>query len=157
MTRLREALGQPVVARDTAETLGELHGVVLDATNPRIAAVQVGKGNKARLADWSSVTGVGPDAVVVVGEVSLRPPLGEREEGFVKGDLPVLGGRVLTDRGDSLGALEDVEFHETTGELLALMAGDDTFDGSGLRSVGGYAMVVAADARRSGSDDAPLG
>ena len=141
--RLGDALGRPVVARDTAETVGQLHGVVVDALTRRVVAIQVGKGHKARLADWASLTGFGPDAVVVEGEASLRPPHDDREQRFVKGDLTLLGGRLLSDRGDVLGALDDLELDESTGELVALVAGDRTFAASGLRSVGGYAIVVA--------------
>ena len=144
MMRLSEAMGRSVVARDTAETIGSLHGAVVDAAAPRILALQVGKGHKAQLADWPSVTGVGPDAVVLEGEASLRAPAGEREQGVVKGDIPLLGGRVLTDRGDELGTLDDVEFDESTGEVVALVSGPITAPGGQLRSIGSYAIVVGA-------------
>ncbi|HWC12944.1 MAG TPA: hypothetical protein VG455_17190, partial [Acidimicrobiales bacterium] len=94
MTGLRAALGRRVVARDTAETVGEVQGAVVDVPTLRLVAIQVGKGRKARVVDWSSLSGVGPDAVVVRTESALRPPAGEREEGFVKGGLPLLGARV---------------------------------------------------------------
>lgn len=145
MIRLREALGRRVMARDTAESVGQLHGAVVDATARRVMAVQVGKGHKARLVDWSAVTGMGPDAVVVDAEASLRAAQGEREEGVLKGDLPLLGHRVLTDRGDVLGALDDVELDETTGEVLTLLTGGETIPASRLRSLGGYAVVVVAE------------
>lgn len=145
MIRLREALGRPVMARDTAESVGQLHGAVVDATGRRVVAVQVGKGHKARLVDWSAVTGMGPDAVVVDAEASLRAASGGREEGVLKGDLPLLGHRVLSDRGDVLGALDDVELDETTGEVLTLLTGGEAISASRLRSLGGYAVVVAAE------------
>jgi len=143
--RLRDALGRPVMARDTAEALGPLHGVVVDAGERRVTAVQVGKGHKGRLVDWSAITGMGPDAVVVDAEASLRAASGEREERFLKGDLPLLGHRVLNDAGDVLGALDDVELDETTGALVSLLAGGETIAASRLRSLGSYALVVAAE------------
>jgi len=141
--RLRDAMGRGVVARDTAETVGQVHGAVVDVGARRIAALQVGKGHKAQLADWTAITGVGPDAVVIDGQSSLRAAHGEREERIVKGDVPLLGGRVLTDRGDALGALDDVEFDEATGDIVALVCGETSVPGARLRSVGGYAVVVA--------------
>ncbi len=143
--RLHDAMGRSVVARDTAETIGQVHGAVVDVGSRRIAALQVGKGHKGRLADWAAVTGVGPDAVVVDGEASLRAARGEREERILKGDIALLGGRVLTDRGDALGALDDVEFDETTGEILALICGETTVAAGRLRSAGGFALVVAGE------------
>ncbi len=145
MTGLRAALGRPVVARDTAETVGDVQGALVDVPNKRIVAFQVGKGRKARLADWSSVSGVGPDAVVVQSESALRDPAGDREERYVKGDLPLLGARVLTDRGDEAGALDDVEFDETTGVLVDLVAGEHRFPATGLHAIGSYAVVVGSE------------
>ncbi len=141
---LRDAMGRAVVARDTAETVGQVHGAVIDVDSLRIAAFQLGKGHKAQLADWTAITGVGPDAIVVESQAGLRAANGEREERIVKGDIALLGGRVLTDRGDALGSLDDVEFDEETGEVVALVCGDTSVAAARLRSVGGFAIVVAA-------------
>ena len=143
MTGLRATLGRPVVARDTAETVGDVQGAVVDVPSRRIVALQVGKGRKARLVDWASLSGVGPDAVVVLSESALRGPAGEREEGFVKGGLPLLGARVLTDRGDVIGSLDDVEFDEESGSVDTLVAGEHQLAGTDLRAIGSYAVVVA--------------
>ena len=140
--RLAEAMGRSVVARDSAETIGAVHGAVVDVASRRIVALQVGKGNKARLADWTSLTGVGPDAAVIDREASLRAPSGDREERVVKGDIALLGGLVLSDRGDALGSLRDVEFDESTGEVITLVCEDTEIAASRLRSVGSYAVVV---------------
>ena len=144
MTGLRATLGRPVVARDTAETVGDVQGAVVDVPSRRIVALQVGKGRKARLVDWASLSGVGPDAVVVQSESALRDPAGEREEGFVKGGLPLLGARVLTDRGDVIGTLDDVDFDEGSGSVDTLVAGEHRLAATGLHAIGGYAVVVAA-------------
>ncbi len=144
MTGLRAAVGRPVVARDTAETVGDVQGAVIDVPTRRVVGLQVGKGRKAQVVDWSSLSGFGPDAVVVQGESALREPAGEREEAIVKGDLPLLGARVLTDQGDEAGALDDVEFDETTGVLVDLVAGDNRFRATGLHAIGSYAVVFTS-------------
>jgi len=138
-------MGRAVVARDTAETVGQVHGAVIDVDSRRIVALQLGKGHKAQLADWTAITGVGPDAIVIESQAGLRSANGEREERIVKGDIALLGGRVLTARGDALGSLDDVEFDEETGEIQALVCAGATIDADRLRSVGGYAVVVAAE------------
>ncbi len=105
MMRLKEAMGRAIVARDTAETVGQVGGAVVDPASRRIV---------------------------------------DREAGVVKGDLPLLGGRILTDRGDLVGALDDLEFDESTGAVEALVAGEETIAATRLRSIGSYAVVVAA-------------
>ena len=143
MTGLRAALGRPVVARDTAETVGDVQGAVIDVPTRRVVALQVGKGRKARVVEWASLSGVGPDAVVVQSESAIRDPAGGRETAFVRGDVPLLGARVLTDRGDEAGPLDDVEFDEGSGVLFALVAGERRFPATGLKAIGGYAVVVS--------------
>lgn len=145
MMGLREAMGTAVVARDTAETVGQVHGAVVDVASGQIVALQVGKGHKARLADWTSITGVGPDAAVVDSGASLRSAHGEREERVITGDVALLGGRVLTDRGDLLGALDDIEFDEATGRIETLVCAGVPVAVARLRAIGGYAIVVAIE------------
>ena len=145
MIGLRATLGRSVVARDTAETVGDVQGAVIDVPTRRVVALQVGKGRKARVADWASLSGVGPDAVVVRSEAALRDPAGDRETAFVRGGLTLLGARVLTDRGDEVGALDDVEFDEGSGLLVALVAGEHRFPATGLHAIGSYAVVVTGD------------
>jgi len=143
--RLRDTMGTSVVARDTAETVGQVHGAVVDVASGQIVALQVGKGHKARLADWALITGVGPDAAVVDNEGGLRSAHGEREERVLKGDIALLGGRVLTDRGDLLGPLDDIEFDEQTGRIDTLVCADASIPAGRLLAVGGYAIVVATE------------
>jgi uncharacterized protein YrrD len=145
VTGLRAALGRPVITRDTAETVGDVQGAVVDVPTRRVVAFQIGKGRKARVVDWASLSAVGPDAVVVQSESALREPTGEREERFLKGDLSLLGARVLTDRGDVAGSLDDVEFDETSGLLVALVAGERRFPATGLHAIGSFAVVVTAE------------
>ena len=64
--RLSEAGGRPVIARESAETLGTLRHVVVDVATRRITALHVaGRRRKASLVDWSSIVGFGPDGIVV--------------------------------------------------------------------------------------------
>ena len=145
MIGLRAALGRPVVARDTAETVGDVQGAVIDVPTRRVVALQVGKGRKARVVDWTSLSGLGPDAAVIQSGSAIRDPAGDHETGFVRGDLTLLGARVLTDRGDEVGSLDDVEFDEASGLLVALVVGEHRFPAAGLHAIGDYAVVVTAE------------
>lgn len=142
MSSLRDLLGKPVVARSSAESLGALSGAVLDAPSVSVVAWQVGKGRKARLVDHGHVVGIGEAAVMVDEEASLREPSSEREKATVKGDLAVLGHRALTDAGDDLGGVEDLDVDLDAGAVLRVRTELTEMPGSSMRGFGSYALVL---------------
>lgn len=146
MRRLSESDGQKVVSRESAEQVGTVRHVVIDAAARRISAIHVdGRKKKAQLVDWSAVTGFGPDAVVIDSEGSLRPPAEGEELTVASGKLDLEGRLVLSDGGDSLGELTDVEFDEQSGELIAILAGGEPLEGARLRAIGPYCVILRAE------------
>lgn len=146
MRRLSEADGRKVVSRESAEQVGTVRHVVIDAATRRIAALHVhGRKKKALLVDWSAVTGFGPDAVVIDTEDSLRPPAEGDELTVTSGKLSLEGRLVLSDGGDSLGEVADIEFDEESGEVLAIAAGGELLDAARLRAIGPYCLILRAD------------
>jgi uncharacterized protein YrrD len=144
--RLSEADGRPVLSRESADRLGDLKHVVVDAPARRITALHVaGRGRKASLVGWSDVVGFGPDGIVVAGEGSLRPPGDDRERAVAGGDLDLDGRLVLDDRGDSQGALTDVVFDEDSGEIGTFVCGDRQIPAERLRQIGPFCVIVRAE------------
>ena len=74
----RRAAGRKVLSRASAQDLGAVDHLLLDVQRRQIAAVIIGGGKKAQLADWAQLSGFGPDAVMVVDEGALRPGTGRR-------------------------------------------------------------------------------
>lgn len=144
MTSLKALIGTQVVSRDSAEHVGDVHGVVVDVVAGRVLAWQVGKGRKARLVDHAHVTGIG-DAVVIDNETSLREAADDREEHVLKGHGAILGSVVLGDDGTEHGEVDDVEIDVDTGVLGVVTAADGAVAPKRLRGLGSYALVVAAD------------
>jgi uncharacterized protein YrrD len=141
--RLSEADGRPVLSRATAETVGELKHVVVDVGAHRITALHVGgRRRKAELVAWPDIVGFGPDGIVIAGEDVLRAPADPHEQAVVGGELDLDGRLVLGDDGNAAGALTDIVFDEATGEITAIVCGDDEIAGSLLRAVGPYCVVV---------------
>ncbi len=141
---LRAVIGRQVVSKDTAEGLGVVDHIVLDAGLRRLQGVAVGSGHKARVVPWSGIAGIGPDAVIVEGGAA-REPSGELEDRAVHGAFDLIGRRALTDRGMEIGRLDDLTFDPATGALLELHCGDQSMPAALLRGAGSYAVVVAAD------------
>jgi uncharacterized protein YrrD len=152
--RLSEADGRPVVSRASAETIGELKHVAVDAGARRIVALHVAGGRRgARLVDWSGIVAFGPDGIVVDDDDAARPPADEREAAVASGKLDLDGRLVLSDGGDAIGAVADVEFDEATGGLRSIVTTEGPVEAERLRAIGPYCLIVRAapaDARPSG-------
>ena len=145
MIRLAPTRGQRVVDRDTAETLGKVKRVLVNARTATADAIEVDGAGDRPILPWSAVVGVGPDAVVVPGRDALRVAEGDREQAFLDGRLDVLGKRLLTDAGNELGEVRDVELDEGSGELEAFELDDGTRRRvSGIVAIGPYAVIVPA-------------
>jgi sporulation protein YlmC with PRC-barrel domain len=87
--------------------------------------------------------GFGPDAVVIDDSAHLRPAGSDYEQRVAAGRLELRGRRVLTDGGFDVGPLTDVEFDETSGEVELIETRRARVRGTGLLTIGPYAVVVA--------------
>jgi uncharacterized protein YrrD len=141
----RSAVGRKVLSRASAEDLGAVTHLLVDAQQRQIAAVIIGRGKKAQLVEWAELSGFGPDAVMVSDEGALRPPGDDREEAAADGELEMVGKRALTETGNELGTIDDVTFDPDTGALERLRIKDRDIPASALLSSGSYAVVVDAN------------
>lgn len=140
----QQATGRKVVSRASAQDLGVVNHLLVDAERRRIAAVVVGRGRRARLVDWAQLSGFGPDAVMVRDEGALRPPLDDRERAAADGELELVGRRALSERGNELGTVHDVTFDPGTGAVEMLQIGDRAIPAGSLLGSGPYAVVLDA-------------
>jgi sporulation protein YlmC with PRC-barrel domain len=137
----RNADGRKVVSRASAEHLGTISHLIVDAQQHHIASVVIGKGKKAQLVDWAQLSGFGPDAVVVVDDGALRTPIGDRERAAADGQLDLVGKRALTDRGNRLGTVDDVIFDPDSGDLDHFLVGERQLPPGSLLGYGSFAAV----------------
>lgn len=140
----RQAAGRKVISRATAEELGEVNHLLLDARRQQIGAVIIGKGKKAQLVEWAQVTGFGPDAVMVSDEGALRAPADDRERDAAEGKLDLVGKRALTETGTELGTIDDVTFDADTGTVEMLRISDKEVPGGSVLGNGTYAVIIDA-------------
>jgi len=138
----RSAVGRKVVSRSSAQELGAVSHLLVDATQRRVGAVVIGRGKKAQLVDWAQLSGFGPDAVMVADESALRSPLDDREQAAAAGKLELVGKRTLSERGNELGELDDVTFDAETGVLEDLLIGARRVDARAVLGSGSYAVVL---------------
>jgi uncharacterized protein YrrD len=144
MTRFSEAVGRQVVSTTTADTVGRVDDFVIDPASRSIIALRLKKSDNGDTLRWSDVTAFGPDAVTVSGAELVTDP-DETIEALSGKSHRVLGKLVLSDRGDELGKIADVEFDSETGTITALVLSDGNIEGIRLVGVGSYAVVVHAE------------
>lgn len=138
----REAAGRKVISRASAQDLGAVAHLLVDARLRQVSAVIIGRGRKVLLVDWSAVSGFGHDAVMVGDDGAPRPPADERERAAADGKLELVGKRALTERGNELGTVADVTFDPKTGVLETLRVGDREIPAGSLLGSGSYATVL---------------
>lgn len=139
-----EARKHDVVSTATANRVARVDGFVVTVGPPRVTLLRLGKvSGDGSLLSWDDLQGFGPDAVTVADEAAIRRPADEYEQRADSRDLEILGKRVLTERGDELGEITDVEFDPDNGEVTGLLLRDESVAGHRLIGVGAYAAVVS--------------
>ena len=131
-------MGTRVMSKASAERVAKFERVVFDAPPRRVLAVQVGK----RFVDWSAVSGLGTDAVVIESEEHLRPAADAREERALAGDLDWKGKRVLSDHGNEVGTVTEIELDEKTGGIEVVETTSGRVSADRLLALGSYCLVV---------------
>ncbi len=140
-----EARHRTVVADDDGAQVGRVDRFVIDPTTRAVGSLRLDHvASDVRFVSWREVTSFGDDEVTIASAGVLRLPDGDREDGCRR-DFRATGKPVLTDDGHELGEVADVEFDRDDGRVTALVLSDgERLDGSRLRGLGPYALVVRA-------------
>ncbi|SDM94358.1 PRC-barrel domain containing protein [Streptomyces wuyuanensis] len=137
-----QAKGRNVIALTTAESLATVTGIAIAPAPARIAAVRVKTRGPGTQVTWNDVHSFGPDAVTVrtpdtiQGDQDTTAPTDKHHD--------PIGKRLLTETGQNLGSLDDIDFDETTGHIKRLIMAGQDIPGERLLGAGTYAIAVAA-------------
>lgn len=153
--KLSELKGRPVVSLADAQNVGNVGEVLVDRSYLQIQALTVlSKRRDAGLVvSFGAVRGIGPDAITIEDQKSLRAPSQVPEyDTFVRlGDL--LHKNVLSEDGQVLGSISEIHFDahsgridrfEYNGKPLAGLLGHvpDSVDATDLVGVGPRSVTV---------------
>jgi sporulation protein YlmC with PRC-barrel domain len=143
--RLSQLVGQRVLSRRDGGFIGSIRKMLLDPSRGAIsrAALEAPIGGTLML-EWSAVVEVGSDAVMIASDGALGRPAGERDELLLGGRLDLIGKTVLTDEGDSLGELEDVDLDELSGRVVRLHLPGQVVTPGRFVALGPDALIIAA-------------
>ncbi|HEV2809568.1 MAG TPA: PRC-barrel domain-containing protein [Acidimicrobiales bacterium] len=142
MRRLSEVAGTKVMSKASAQKMGKIERILVDVPPRRVTALQVARDE---LVDWADVSGVGHDAVVVSSEESVRTAADAREERALSGDFDWKGKLVVSDRGNEMGNVVDLELDESSGQLEVVHTTEGRLEAGRLHALGSYCLVVRHD------------
>lgn len=141
---LADVLGRKVVALDDAEDIGSLEAVVPDRAGRHIERIQIGGRKRSpELVDWGQIASVGTDAIMVrSSDAAHESRDDEPDDLYVRGDIKIIGARVLDTDGFEGGEVTDLHFDSETGEITAAMTDGGQIPADRIRSLGTYALVI---------------
>lgn len=143
--RVREVINRPVIDTSTATIVGRLDELVIDPARKRIVALRVaGVKGAANLLAWKDLSAFGADALTVESVERVRG-VDAFEPSWVV-DPVWLGKRILSDKGNGLGQVMDLEFDARTGRLETILTTEGPRPAAAVLGLGSYALVMAEDA-----------
>ena len=141
--RFSEAKKHDVVSTRAASKVARVEGFVVAADPARITTLRLGKvDGDADLLDWSALSAFGPDAVTIESTDALHTARDDNEQARVDKHRDVLGKPVLSEYGDGLGEVTDVDFDPETGHVRALLTKQGEVRGDRIIGLGTYAVIV---------------
>jgi len=140
--RFSEAKNRKVMSTVGAVTIGKVRDIVVDPRNAHVVAVLLKKteGNADTLT-WNNMKSFGKDAITVESPTAITVAEGELA---VLSDKhhKLIGKRVLTDGGDELGKVKDIEFDPENGAVRAVITSGEEIAGGRMIGLGSYALIV---------------
>lgn len=143
---MKSVSGQAVVAIDSAEEVGTVEHFVISPDGARIERLHIaGRRKKAHFAEWSDLESFGSDRVMVTRAQLVGGTDDDRDVEAAKGNLELIGARVLDTAGFEHGTVDDARFDATDGSITAITTSEgDEIPSDRIHSLGTYALVVDA-------------
>ncbi|MDW7674888.1 MAG: PRC-barrel domain-containing protein [Bacillota bacterium] len=117
----KDIIGLPVISIEDGQQLGLIKGVVIDAEQVAVAALLVSvKGflKENKLLPYNKVHSIGAHAITVATSSTINKGLSQQLTGLTGTSLA--GTRVISERGNAIGVVDDFDFDTTSGKILSL-------------------------------------
>ena len=131
MRYVSKIVGLPILAKDTGEQFSTVKDLIYDEEANRVIAIMTEVPSllgSARAIAFNQILSVGEDAVVVPAvEVEVKAVDDEMIGQAIKRGTAVVGKTVMTEDGQNLGSISDVQIDEVTGQVLNYQASGGVF------------------------------
>jgi sporulation protein YlmC with PRC-barrel domain len=140
--RFSEAKNRKVMSTNGAVAVGKLRALIVDPRTAHITALSLKKteGNADTL-PWNNLTSFGRDAITIESLDRITVADGELAVLSDKHHA-VIGKRVLTETGDDIGKVKDIEFDPDDGAIRAVITNSEEVAGARMLGLGSFALVV---------------
>lgn len=143
---MKSMTGHSVIAIDTAEEVGTVKHFVVAPDVTRIERLHIdGRKKHAMFAEWDDLESFGDDRVMVSAANAPAESSDDRDVDAAKGNIELIGARVLDTAGFEHGTVDDASFDSDTGSITAILSSDGVeVPKDAIHSLGSYALVVNA-------------
>lgn len=143
---VKSMTGQPVIAIDSAEQVGKIRHFVVSPDVSRVDRLHIdGRKKNAAFVSWEDLESFGADRVMLRSGAEPTPAEDERDDEAARGQIVLLGTRILDTAGFERGTVADATFDPTSGKIINVTTSEkDEIPASGIHSLGSYAMVIDA-------------
>jgi uncharacterized protein YrrD len=143
----RAVLGLPVISIQESLMLGYIKQILIDGQDRLVQAFVVERrrlGKEDRVLPFAAVSGFGEDSITIDKMTLLeRKGLSHQYVRALRRPLPILGARVFTDSGKTLGKVEEYRFSILDGKISGLeVAGSGLFKDRSLLH-GQYVIAIS--------------
>ncbi len=143
---MKAMAGQSVIAIDTAEEIGKVKHFVVSSDMTRIERLHIdGRKKHATFAEWDDLESFGADRVMVSDSGAPSESEDDRDIDAAKGNVELIGARILDTAGFEQGTVADASFDTDTGSITSVLTSDGVeIPTAAIHSLGSYALVVDA-------------
>jgi uncharacterized protein YrrD len=124
MKKSQEIIGLPVFSIVDGRKIGQVKDLVINPEEGKVDFILVSNGSwyvGARILPYKSVMGVGEHAVTTESENQLTNINESAYAGtLLERNIEIKGNRILTNRGNLIGVINEYEVEENTGKIVRL-------------------------------------
>ncbi|MGI6361812.1 MAG: PRC-barrel domain-containing protein [Bacillota bacterium] len=145
----KKILAMPVYSIQEGQNMGLVKNIIIDAKEKKVVALLLEKrrmGKEERLIPFINIKSIGDSAIIIDRAINAErknnlPPLTR----YLRNPIHIIGSKVFTTNGNTLGRVEEYLFDDKTGKITALeISGglDNLFKGH-ISLEGQYIITIA--------------
>jgi len=130
MLRISEMVGFPVYCNDTQKKEGRIKDFLINIEENKIKWLLINCGNilhKTKFINYNTIYSIGKDLVIIKSKSNLLKDNMVSKD-FSESTKVFFGKKVISEKGDIIGFIDDIIFEEAEGKILGLILTNGIID-----------------------------